>query len=381
MLNTEKDFSLLAEMSVPVKRAAYSDRTAWIMAILAELAYIPFEEESEELISGLARDLADLNNQETIVERLVEFRNTLALVGAVPAAQDTNIVLRTALGHGGFRLVGVFHNAGTDTQGFVAERRDDDGTGMAVICFRGTTSPHDWMTNLTISSRAIQDPSTGCDIGTMHQGFHDAYCSVHKRISGLLTDLHDLPVYVTGHSLGGALAVVCTWYQSSQRLGACYTFGAPRVGDQGLIDRFKTPIYRIVNGPDPITLVPPAGVALKIAKGIIRVLGVLLPFWGWAAWITEKLIRSQKFRHYGYMRYLTLAEPGRKRDYPTLRVEFALSTYNRLKRFIGLRTSGRARRIGTYHSMAHYRSKLRAHALRANPVQDQPDHGPTPCSD
>ena len=27
----------------PVKRAAYSDRTAWLMAVLAELAYIRFD--------------------------------------------------------------------------------------------------------------------------------------------------------------------------------------------------------------------------------------------------------------------------------------------------------------------------------------------------
>ena len=45
-IDTKNDFKDLATMGVPVKRASYSDRTAWIMAILAELAYIPFDEES-----------------------------------------------------------------------------------------------------------------------------------------------------------------------------------------------------------------------------------------------------------------------------------------------------------------------------------------------
>ncbi len=49
-IDTKSDFKDLATMGVPVKRAAYSDRTAWIMAILAELAYIPFDEESEQTI-------------------------------------------------------------------------------------------------------------------------------------------------------------------------------------------------------------------------------------------------------------------------------------------------------------------------------------------
>ena len=42
-VDTESDFKDLAKMSVPVKRAAYSDRTAWTMAILSELVYVPFE--------------------------------------------------------------------------------------------------------------------------------------------------------------------------------------------------------------------------------------------------------------------------------------------------------------------------------------------------
>ena len=237
---------------------------------------------------------------------------------------------------------------------------------MAVVCFRGTKQIRDWMTNLDISPVPITDAKTGAIIGNMHRGFHDAYTSVHDDISYCLNGHEDLPLYITGHSLGGALAVVATWFQSSERLAACYTFGAPRVGDQGLIDRFKTPIYRIVNGPDPVTLVPPSGFARDIFKGIIRVLGFVLPFWGWADWVTNLLIRVQRFRHYGYMRYLTVAEAGPNGDYPKLRLEFALSTLQRLIRFVKLRTSHKADRIDKYHDMTRYRNKLRAHALRRN---------------
>ena len=367
-IDTESDFKDLAKMSVPVKRAAYSDRTAWTMAILSELVYVPFDEESKQPILALAKELAMLTDQDKIAERLTAFQTILAGLNPAPGTEaDKNKRLKAALEVGGFKLAGnVLHDPATDTQGFLAYRRDDKGTDMAVICFRGTKQIRDWMTNLGITPVPIKDPRTGAIVGNMHKGFHDAYQSVHNDITERLKDLEDLPLYITGHSLGGALAVVATWFQRPHRLAACYTFGAPRVGDQGLIDRFKTPIYRIVNGPDPVTLVPPSGFALDTIKAIIRVLGIALPLWGWASLLTNRLIRNQRFRHYGYMRYLTVAQPGDNGDYPGLRLEFGLSTFRRLTRFVQLRTSGTADRMDKYHDIARYRNKLRAHALRRN---------------
>ncbi len=368
-IDTDRDFKALAGMNVPVKRAAYSDRTAWIMAILAELAYTPFDEESNQQILDLAAELAELTDRNKIAERLTALQKVLAGLNPAPADEtDRNKKLKAALAVGGFELAGgrVLHNAATDTQGFVACRRDGTGTGMAVICFRGTKQIKDWMTNLDIKPVAVRNPRTGAIVGNMHEGFHDAYKSVHDDIAARLEGYEDLPLYVSGHSLGGALAVVATWYQSSERLAACYTFGAPRVGDQALIDRFKTPIYRIVNGPDPVPFVPPSGFAIDIWKAVIRVLGVALPFWGWADWVTNWLIRVQRFRHYGYMRYLTVADPGPQGDYPTLRLEFSLSTLRRLTRFVQLFIAGKADRIDKYHDMSRYRDKLRANAVRRN---------------
>ena len=367
--DVERDFKSLAGMQVPVKRAAYSDRTAWTMAILAELAYIPFDEESDQQILDLAAVLAQLTDQEKIADRLLGLQKVLAGLNPTSGdAEDTNKKLKAALNAGGFELAGgrVIHTAATDTQAFVACRRDETGTGMAVICFRGTKQVKDWITNLDIEPVPVEDPKTGAVLGNMHAGFHGAYMSVHDEIADRLKGFEDLPLYIAGHSLGGALAVVATWYQSSQRLAACYTFGAPRVGDQALIDRFKTPIYRIVNGPDPVPFVPPSGVFIDFCKASVRIVGAVLPFGGVTDWLTNRLIRIQRFRHYGYMRYLTVAEPGPKGDYPTLRVEFSLSALRRLTRFVQLYSTGKAERIDKYHSMTRYRDKLRAHAMRQN---------------
>ena len=58
----------------PVKRAAYSDRTAWLMAVLSELAYMPFDQDDDSSILSLARELAELTNRDEIAERLVGVR-------------------------------------------------------------------------------------------------------------------------------------------------------------------------------------------------------------------------------------------------------------------------------------------------------------------
>lgn len=368
-VDTDQDFRLLEKLKIPVKRAAYSDRTAWIMAILAELAYIELDEESDGRILELAGVLAQLTDQADIAKRLSGLQQYLAdlKLGAVDGA-PSNQALTAALKVGGFELAGgaPLFDADTDTQGFVACRRDDTGPGMAVICFRGTKQVKDWLTNIDISPAPIRNPSGDGIIGNMHRGFHDAYMSVHDDIAARLTGYEDLPLYITGHSLGGALAVVATWYQSSARLAACYTYGAPRVGDQGLIHRFKTPIYRVVNVADPVPFVPPAGITINVLKSILRGLGSLLPFLGAVDWVIDRLIKVQKFRHYGYMRYLTDAAPGPNGDYPTLRVEFAVSNLRRLVHFVETCHQNRAQRIDKYHSMSRYRDKLRAYAVERN---------------
>lgn len=65
-----KDFRAFSTHKPPVRRAAYSDRTAWLMAILSELAYTRFDEEDENSILALAAELAELTDQEVIADRL-----------------------------------------------------------------------------------------------------------------------------------------------------------------------------------------------------------------------------------------------------------------------------------------------------------------------
>ena len=347
----------------PVKRAAYSDRTAWLMAVLSELAYTRFDQDDDSSILSLARELAEITDLDRIVERLRELAKMLGTSGhASPGGK--NELLRECLAVGGFDLKGVLFDARTDTQGYVAVKRPKEGyPGMAVLAFRGTQQVKDWMTNLDAATVPVSG-SGGETLGKVHRGFNEAFLSVRDQIGPLLEGDEELPLFITGHSLGGALATLATWYLKGDSLAACYTYGAPRVGDTGLMDRFRTPIYRIVNGMDPITFVPSSDRAVTFAKHALRLVGTVIgPMERLADW----LVRYQGYRHYGFQRYLTICASGPDGDFPGLRLEFAVSPLARIGRVIGRALRGefnRGLRVDRYHHMDLYRAKLRAFAKK-----------------
>lgn len=64
----------------------------------------------------------------------------------------------------------------------------------------------------------------------------------------------DIPVWITGHSLGAAMATLAGMRYSAEEV---MTFGEPRVG-QNIAQAFRSRSHvRYVNGDDPVTKVPP----------------------------------------------------------------------------------------------------------------------------
>ena len=360
-----KDLTRFSALKPPAKRAAYSDRTAWLMAILSELAYSRFDEENRSALLALAGELAELSDRDAIAGKLRDFGKL------VSAPTDSgNEVLRSVLEIGGFELRGVLLDDATDTQGFVAVRHPDDGPGMAVVSFRGTQQVRDWMTNLKAHKMAVRDagPAVGLassrTMGHVHRGFNRAYKSVEPGIREYLAGFEEYPLYITGHSLGGALATLATWHISGEKLAACYTFGAPRVGDSQLLDHFRTPIYRIVHGADPVPMVPPVGIVIHCLKVVCRTIGLIVTPLNY---VTSWLQRYQGYRHYGYQRYLSICGEGPDGTYPNLRNEYGIGSLERLWRYCRQLLHGEnstRKRIDKYHDIAAYRAKLREYAIR-----------------
>jgi len=144
----------------------------------------------------------------------------------------------------------------------------------SIVAFRGTeTSSLSFFHELATDLDTIPVPFP--EGGIVHQGFlkgldevweqkDDEYTKknpthntgLYPHLQQLLTDHPDKPLWICGHSLGGALATLC--FARIPEARGLYIYGAPRVGDS----KFNTliagrPAFRIEHAGDPIPLVPP----------------------------------------------------------------------------------------------------------------------------
>jgi len=137
----------------------------------------------------------------------------------------------------------------SDTQAMLV--RSTSGPAWAALVFRGTErKPVDVVSDLLLSV-----PLLGLE--NVHRGFKHALDIVWDKISAALSapDLRAVPLFMTGHSLGAALATLAA---ARHRPHAVYTFGSPLVGNRDFIRTLgDIPIHRVVDDIDGVTFVPP----------------------------------------------------------------------------------------------------------------------------
>lgn len=317
------NFHLIKSLtSPPIKRAAYSDRTAWLMAVMSSLAYVRFEQPMQ--LEALAGDLAKERDELRIAEKL------RALLKGENRDQ-LKASLDSDLKSLGFELVNTYNVSiprVVDTQAFLAKLTTEGRTPFLVLAFRGTEPSK--AADIKSDVRALPTrigPEDGKQM--VHSGFYDAFRAVEQHICKDLGEPSekDLPLYITGHSLGGALATVATHclssdYLSSDRLAACYTYGGPRVGNLAFGQSIKPPVYRVVNAADVVPRLPPV-FFLEVLTLFIRWLS-FLPF---RVQFAEFLDKFRHYRHCGDLRYMTAADrkmaaqdQGDPPTYPGLKV-------------------------------------------------------------
>jgi len=182
--------------NLPLNRLAYSDRVAYMMAECSKIAYAPHK-------AGLLKRLH-----------------------LTPVSS---------------------YGSNFGNQAYLALNTD-----FAVLAFKGTV-PHE-----------ISTVETDLDVklvhsryGSVHRGFLDALKLMRWSIEQDLKKLK-VPVFITGHSLGGALALLASIFlKDEEHVAACYTFGCPRVGTDQLVDCiFKVPVYRVIHHADVVPAVP-----------------------------------------------------------------------------------------------------------------------------
>ena len=165
-----------------------------------------------------------------------------------------------------------FDDAATDSHAYALANDH-----FAVVAFRGTASSTNWSTNLDSGREPLFDAHGSYPPHwqqwrrkvLVHSGFKQACLTLWPRIEAHLLDLRaqrgpHFPVYITGHSLGGALATVCfllTLLRSEPiPIQGVTTFGQPRVGNSwmGKFISQHSPviIQRIQNSSDVVPNVP-----------------------------------------------------------------------------------------------------------------------------
>ncbi|MFH0997945.1 MAG: lipase family protein [Pseudomonadota bacterium] len=123
---------------------------------------------------------------------------------------------------------------------------------FAVLVFRGTRGFKSWPSNL--NSRQTLWPGGGF----VHGGFNTGFNGLWQKIEPILSSI-DLPLFFTGHSMGGALALLAA---SLRPDAVVYKFGAPKTGDAAFACSLEsTRIYRVENKHDLIPTLPPAAVS------------------------------------------------------------------------------------------------------------------------
>ena len=122
--------------------------------------------------------------------------------------------------------------------------------GVTILIFRGTDNVKNVWTD--IDARPTKDDSL--DGAYLHRGFKDAATWIFEDIKRDYT--LEKTVYLTGHSLGGAVAqIIGLWLHNAGYHVQIYTFGSPKVSTTFFGNR---PIhYRVLVRNDPVPFVPP----------------------------------------------------------------------------------------------------------------------------
>ncbi|XEC93643.1 Mbeg1-like protein [Paenibacillus tarimensis] len=160
----------------------------------------------------------------------------------------------------GYKSAGVIHanayQGRKERFGFVLESKD-----TIIVAFRGTSSAVEWISDLIAQQTVYKPIKQG---GQTHKGFTDIYMSARNELLSALGRLSPRKrLYVTGHSLGGALAVLAApdiAVNTAHKRPHVYTFAAPRAGDPKFVRMFnaKVPVcWRIYNEHDIVPHLPP----------------------------------------------------------------------------------------------------------------------------
>ena len=236
-----------------VEHPAYSGHTAWVMAIMSELAYMRFEDEDLGALLALPAELGKAMGRPPPTQNCRKSKDC-CLPGTTGTAGCFKPCWRRA-GSNWLECCPITTPTPRASSPSAAPAMKWtwpwSASGERRTCRTGCPTCNTRWT--PADSPQVEGRES---MGKVHKGFLEAFSSVKDQVDRYLPCAEGLPVFITGHSLGGALATLGAAHLSGWGLAACYTFGAPRVGNKAFAGSLQTPVYRVVNPGDPVPHVP-----------------------------------------------------------------------------------------------------------------------------
>jgi len=128
----------------------------------------------------------------------------------------------------------------------------NDERRIQAIAVRGTANDTNW--DLDMDTRGVKDKKTGI---LMHRGFRTAAEAIYGDVKPRLRPGYT--TYLTGHSLGGAVAAILGTYllDDEVKIGGILTFGQPKFTNRAGAEAYKDlPLLRLIYQNDTVALLP-----------------------------------------------------------------------------------------------------------------------------
>lgn len=359
-------FSESQLLAPPTDRAAFSDRQAYVCAELSKLAYFKFEGgHSIEQVVAIAKGIIGSDARFPQLEQQLRTVLSSSPSTAAEGALALSHILRSA----NFDLVKTFSTQGT--QAFFCTKKvtleSSAQKTVAFLAFRGT-EPKDFRDIKSDVKAALRKIAVDGEEIELHSGYLDAFELVRADIQSTLQQTPHDQLFITGHSLGGALAIVTTRLLAASSNGACYTFGAPPIGTVDVQNKLKTPVYEIINEIDIVPRLPnpwlTSGIVLllrllRLIAKLFTVVERLLASGSWDERLETFMASMTRYCHPGYVSYLVGTGNA-------ARLRYNVSGYERLGWWLSLMWKRRIwqfKKMVDDHSIDEYVTKLKFSGL------------------
>ncbi|KAK2452580.1 triacylglycerol lipase OBL1 [Trifolium repens] len=231
------------------------------------------ERSSAEYLSVLGHLDTRVDLDKTIHHKDAKYKALLSIMASKFSYENEQFISNAVTNHWGMEFLGLYsfwndYQKHASTKAMIVQDTKSE-PNLIVVAFRGTT-PFDaeqWKTDVDISWYDLPN------VGKVHGGFmkalglhenggwpkeidesgkhHYAYYTIREELRAMLRENEDAKFILTGHSLGGALAILFVsmliFHEEEvllDKLEDVYTFGQPRVGDEMFGEFMKSKLKR-----------------------------------------------------------------------------------------------------------------------------------------